>query len=78
MRYQVRDMRHVMKIGPVELENGSASAYVAFGESGLDVVLEATDDKGLAALRRTSLTSALQRARVATTRASPTTGRVGR
>jgi sugar lactone lactonase YvrE len=54
MRYQVRDMRHVMKIGPVELENGSASAYVAFGESGLDVVLEATDDKGLAALRRTS------------------------
>jgi hypothetical protein len=31
-----------------------SSAYVAFGESGLDVVVEATDDKGLAALRRRS------------------------
>ena len=47
-------MRHVMKIGPLDLEKGPASAYVAFGESGLDVVVEATDDKGLAALRRTS------------------------
>ena len=47
-------MRHVMKIGPMSLENGPANAYVAFGESGLDVVLEATDDQGLAALRRTN------------------------
>ncbi|MDB4955686.1 MAG: hypothetical protein JWO36_3255 [Myxococcales bacterium] len=53
-RYQVHDMRHAMKIGPIDLEKGSASAYVAFGESGLDVVLEPTDDKGLAALRRRS------------------------
>jgi hypothetical protein len=54
MHYQVHDMRHVMKIGPMDLVKGSASAYVAFGESGLDVVVEATDDRGLAALRRTS------------------------
>jgi hypothetical protein len=47
-------MRHVMKIGPMELEKGSACAYVAFGESGLDVVVEATDDSGLTALRRRS------------------------
>ena len=45
-------MRHVMKIGPIELEQSSVSAYVAFGASGLDLVLEATDEKGLAALRR--------------------------
>src|SRR5688500_4273915 len=47
-------MRHVMKIGPIDLEKGSTSAYVAFGESGLDVVVEATDEKGLAALKRRS------------------------
>ncbi|HSS03103.1 MAG TPA: SEC-C domain-containing protein, partial [Kofleriaceae bacterium] len=32
--------------------SGSASTYVAFGASGLDAVVEATDDKGLATLRR--------------------------
>ncbi|MGH9888435.1 MAG: hypothetical protein ACREBE_23075, partial [bacterium] len=41
-----------MKIGPIELEKSSVNAYVAFGASGLDVVLEPTDQKGLAALRR--------------------------
>jgi hypothetical protein len=46
-------MRHAMKIGPLPLERGSAHAYVAFGESGLDVAVESSDDKGLAALRRT-------------------------
>jgi hypothetical protein len=47
-------MRHVMKIGPIDFEKGSANAYVAFGESGLEVALDATDDRGLAALRRRS------------------------
>jgi hypothetical protein len=41
-----------MKIGPLPLDRGSAHAYVAFGEGGLDVVVEGSDDKGLAALRR--------------------------
>lgn len=41
-----------MKIGPLDLERGSVSAYVAYGEQGLDVVLEATDGKGLTALKR--------------------------
>jgi hypothetical protein len=59
MRYQMRSMRHVMKIGPLELAKGSASAYVAFGESGLDVALETTDDKGLEALRRRCMGEAL-------------------
>ncbi|MGH2898917.1 MAG: DUF7309 domain-containing protein, partial [Solirubrobacteraceae bacterium] len=45
-------MRHAMKIGPLSLERGSAHAYVAFGEAGLNVVVEASDGKGLAALRR--------------------------
>ena len=54
MRYQVDGMRHAMKVGPIDLAKGSASAYVAFGNSGLDVVVEATDEKGLAALQRRS------------------------
>lgn len=45
-------MRYAMKIGPIHLDRGSAHAYVAFGECGLDVVVEASDDKGIAALRR--------------------------
>lgn len=45
-------MRHVMKVGPLSLERGTASAYVAFGEAGLDVVVEADDEGGLVALAR--------------------------
>jgi hypothetical protein len=45
-------MRHVMRIGPIELGRGSANAYIAAGASGVDVVLEPTDDKGVAALKR--------------------------
>ncbi|HEY4177956.1 MAG TPA: SEC-C domain-containing protein [Kofleriaceae bacterium] len=39
-----------MKIGPLRLERGTASAYLAFGDSGMDVVMEADDDRGLVAL----------------------------
>ena len=45
-------MRHVMKVGPLSVERGTASAYVAFGDRGLDVVIEADDDQGLVALAR--------------------------
>ncbi len=41
-----------MKVGPLSLERGTASAYAAFGEAGLDVVVEADDEKGLVALAR--------------------------
>ena len=41
-----------MKIGPLSLDRENAHAYVAFGDGGLDVVVEGSDDKGLAALRR--------------------------
>ena len=41
-----------MKIGPLSLDRENTHAYVAFGDSGLDVVVESSDDKGLAALRR--------------------------
>jgi hypothetical protein len=47
-------MRHVMKVGPLSLERGEASAYVAFGDAGLDVVVETDDEKGLVALARRS------------------------
>lgn len=41
-----------MKLGPLSLERGTASAYVAFGEAGLDVVVEADDEDGLVSLAR--------------------------
>jgi len=41
-----------MKIGPLSLDRENTHAYVAFGDGGLDVVVEGSDDKGLAALRR--------------------------
>ncbi len=47
-------MRYVMKIGPVDVGTGSANAYVAYGGSGVDLAMESSDDKGVAALRRRS------------------------
>ena len=41
-----------MKIGPLSLDRENTHAYVAVGDGGLDVVVEGSDDKGLAALRR--------------------------
>ena len=48
-------MRHVMKVGPLSLERGTASAYVAFGDAGLDVGVETDDEKGLVALARRNI-----------------------
>ncbi len=45
-------MRHVVKLGPLQFGQDSAHAYVAFGQDGLDMVLEGSDDEGIAALRR--------------------------
>ena len=45
-------MRHAMKIGPFSLDRENTHAYVAFGDGGIDLVVEGSDDKGLAALRR--------------------------
>jgi len=41
-----------MKIGPFSLDRENTHAYVAFGDGGIDLVVEGSDDKGLAALRR--------------------------
>lgn len=47
-------MRYVMKIGPIDVGTGSVNAYVAYGGSGVDLAMEPSDDKGVAALRRRS------------------------
>ncbi len=41
-----------MKIGPLPIAKGTGNAYVAFGPSGLDIVVEADDARGLSALLR--------------------------
>ncbi len=41
-----------MKIGPLPLDRGSAHAYVAFGDSGLEAAVERSDEDGIATLRR--------------------------